>query len=92
MIETRTGQCCGAGGLTWLGHRRQGEELADRLAAEIAAAAGADTRVACPNHPCSRHLERALARQGRTLLIRHPLEVFAQSWFGQPRRGRAALP
>ncbi|MCY4325640.1 MAG: (Fe-S)-binding protein [Betaproteobacteria bacterium] len=82
VIETGAGQCCGAGGITCINHRRQGRALAEPLAEAIIAAADQHTLIACPNHPCARHIERALADKGQPQLVRHPLEIFAEQWFG----------
>ena len=92
VSETPAGQCCGAGGMTWLSHPRQAEFLADRIVQPIIADADDRTVIACPNHPCARHLERALARKGHRMLIRHPLEIFAQNWFAETGGSRVPVP
>ena len=90
IIETQPGQCCGAGGLTWINHPDQAGQLGARAADMIIAGRDAATVIASPNHPCARHLERALARRGVEALIRHPLEIFADSF--RPEAGPARLP
>ena len=80
--------CCGAGGLTWLGHASMSSELADRTIASMADTLTPGIVLVSSNHGCRLHLAAALLRKGLDTRVAHPLAVLSDHASGMSSAAR----